>query len=297
MSAPSLVTRREAIRCATIAATAFTALAQASRAVAAASPSSNEKSPAVDRLHGVRLSVATISLRDLSASAAASVLAQLEIPCVSIYRTHAPFETGSPETCRTAADTFRQAGLQVATTSVVNLTGDEVAMRRAFENVRAAGLNLMTCRPTSEALPLLKKYVDEFDIRLAIHNHGPEDKLYPSPYDALKTVETLDARIGLCLDVGHTMRAGVDPAEAIRRCAHRLYDLHLKDSMALPGAEDIPVEVGRGRMDIPAILGAVIAVKYQGVVAFEYERLGVNPTIGLAESVGYVRGVLASLKT
>lgn len=295
MSAPPLVTRREALKCAALAAAALSPLARAAQTAAAPESSAAIGTPN-DRKRGVRLSVATISLRDLSVPAAAAVLKQLEIPCVSIYRTHAPFETGTPEACRSAADTFRQAGLQVATTSVVNLTGDEAAMRRAFENVRAAGIDLMTCRPTREALPRLGKYVEEFGIRLAIHNHGPEDKLYASPYDALQIIETLNPRIGLCLDVGHTMRANVDPAEAIRRCAHRLYDLHLKDSVALPGAEDIPVEVGRGRMNIPAILAAVIDVNYQGVVAFEYERLGVNPTIGLAESVGYVRGVLGSLK-
>lgn len=296
MSAPSLVTRREALKRAVVATAAMTPLARAAQNVIA--PESSSAIPIQsDNRERVRLSVATISLRDLSIPAAAAALKQLEIPYVSIYRTHAPFETGTPEACRNAADLFRQAGLRVATTSVVNLTGDETAMRRAFENVRASGIDMMTCRPTTEALPLLGKYVAEFGIRLAIHNHGPEDKLYPSPYEALKAVEALDSRIGLCLDVGHTMRANVDPAEAIRRCAHRLYDLHLKDSVAPPGAEDIPVEVGRGKMNISAILAATIEVKYQGVVAFEYERLGVNPTIGLAESVGFARGVLASLKT
>lgn len=294
MSDLLLPSRRDALKRAAVSVLALPVLSLARGLAAEASPPAVPPPPP-DRTHGLRLSVATISLRNLAPAAVASVLSQLEIPAVSIYRDHAPFETGTPDQCRATAEIFRAAGIAPATTSVVNLTNDEAAARRAFENTRAAGLSLMTCRPLPESLPLLEKLAREYDLRLAIHNHGPEDKLYPSPYEALKLIAPFDARIGLCLDVGHTMRAHVDPAEAIRRCAPRLYDVHLKDSLAFPGAEDVPVEVGRGRMDIPAILAALIAVKYAGVVAFEYERLGVNPMIGLAESVGYVRGLLRTM--
>jgi len=98
----------------------------------------------------------------------------------------------------------------------------------------------------------------------------------------------------LCIDTGHAWRAGTDPAEAIRKCHTRLYDIHLKDSLATPGAKDIPVEVGRGHMDIKGILAALIEVKYRRVVAFEYEKRS-NPVSGLAESVAYVRKVLTEM--
>jgi sugar phosphate isomerase/epimerase len=178
---------------------------------------------------------------------------------------------------------------------VVYLQNDEAAARRAFDNVRAAGMTMMTCSPAPDALPLLHDLVQEYDIRLAIHNHGPEDQAYPTPYEALELIGRYDARIGLCNDVGHTMRAGRDPAQSIRDSAPRLYDVHLKDSLAALGAKDIPVEVGRGRMDIRGILAALLDVRYSGAVAFEYERMGVNAITGLAESVGYVRGLLASM--
>lgn len=251
---------------------------------------------APDRMRGIKLGVATISLRDLSIESVVSVLKQLELGHVSIFRTHALFEKGTPEDCRVAAQKFRDGGINTWTTSVVNLPNDEAAVRHSFENVRAAGMTMMTCKPAPEALPLVERFVREYDIRLAIHNHGPEDKEYPSPREAMKLIKSLDSRIGLCVDVGHTMRAGVDPAQVIRDCASRLYDVHLKDSLAVAGAEDIPVEVGRGRMDIHAILAALVEVKYAGVVAFEYERMGVNAALGLAESVGYVRGMLAAME-
>ncbi len=292
-----LLTRRAALKTAAFSALALPLLSSLPRLVAA-EPASPAAPPAPDksRINRLKLGVASISLKDLTPAGAAGVLKQLEIPTVSIFRTHAPFEKGTPDECRAAADAFRAAGVEPITTSVVNLIDDEAAMRRAFDNVRAAGLSMMTCKPTPASLKLAERFAKEYDFRLAIHNHGPEDTLYPSPYEAMKLIESLDARIGLCIDVGHTMRAHVDAAEAIHRCAARLYDLHIKDTLALPGTlKDMPVEVGRGQMDIRAILQALIDVRYTGAVAFEYERGNVNPTIGLAESVGYVRGLLAAM--
>ncbi len=295
-----LLTRRAAVKRAAFSAVAIPLLGSLSRLGAATSPTStpaDSTAPAKKgRLGDLKLGVASISLKDLTAAGAAAVLKQLEIPCVSIFRTHAFFEKGDPDDCRKAAETFRAAGVEPATTSVVNLTNDEVAMRRAFDNVRAAGLSMMTCKPAPDCLKLAERFAREYDIRLAIHNHGPEDNLYPSPYEALKLIESLDSRIGLCIDVGHTMRAHVDPAESIRKCASRLYDLHIKDTLAIAGTlKDMPTEVGRGRIDTRGVLAALLDVNYTGPVAFEYERGNVNPTLGLAESVGFVRGTLATL--
>lgn len=290
------LSRRDALKCAALSALALPLAGVLPRTLAGEPVPSAPATPKRGRTRGLTLGVASISLKDLTPAAAAGVLQQLEIPCVSIFRTHAPFEKGTPDECRAAADAFRAAGVKPVTTSVVNLVNDEAATRRAFDNVRAAGLSTMTCRPEPAALPLLERFVKDYDIRLAIHNHGPEDKLYPSPFEAMRLIDKLDARIGVCVDVGHTMRAHVDAADAIRRCAPRLYDVHLKDTLALPGTlSDMPIEVGRGQMDIASILRALIEINYTGAVAFEYERANVNPTIGLAESVGYVRGMLAAM--
>jgi inosose dehydratase len=245
----------------------------------------------------LKLGVASISLRQLAVSEVIAVLKQLEIGFVSLHGAHASFEKDTSEKCAEVTKAFRDAGIEVATSSVVNLPNNEAAVRRAFDNARAGGLTLMTCKPALDAFPLIERFVKETNIRLAVHNHGPEDKVYPSPYDVLKAIEPFDSRIGLCLDVGHTMRAGVDPAKVIREASARLYDVHLKDSVAIPGSlTDLPTEVGRGRIDTKAIVAALIETKYSGVAAFEYERIGVNPTLGLAESVGYVRGLLGALK-
>jgi sugar phosphate isomerase/epimerase len=143
-------------------------------------------------------------------------------------------------------------------------------------------------------MPILDAMVKEFDIRLAIHNHGPEDKRFPSPYDVWKAVERFDERIGLCIDVGHTARARVDPAEAIRKCRARLYDLHFKDIDSTE-PDGNTIEAGRGVLDLQSILKATLDVGYSHLFSFEYEKDADDPVPGLAETVGYTRGLLAGM--
>lgn len=247
------------------------------------------------REHGLRLGVASYSTRMLSLDETIATLGVLRISNAGLYKAHCNWETATTDECRAVAEKLKAAGIALTGSGVVNLPNDEAKVRKAFENVRAAGMATMVCKPELAALPLVEKFVKEFDQRLAIHNHGPEDKFYPSPADVWKAVQPFDARIGLCLDVGHAMRAGADPAASIRQYAARLYDVHLKDSLAISGAiQDIPVEIGAGRIDTRGILRALLEIKYSGVVAFEYEKVGGNPVTGLAESIGYVRGMLAA---
>jgi sugar phosphate isomerase/epimerase len=158
----------------------------------------------------------------------------------------------------------------------------------------------MLCgRPTLDGLPLVEKLVKEYDIKVAVHNHGPGD-LYPTSEDAWKVIQNYDKRIGLCLDVGHAFRAGADPVTNIHKCHERLYEVHLKDTKGPKGGstkDPGPVAVGRGAMDIKAILSALLEVNYEGSVEFEYEEKTDDKTPGLAESIGYVRGMLAALRT
>jgi inosose dehydratase len=136
--------------------------------------------------------------------------------------------------------------------------------------------------------------VRQYDIQVAIHNHGPGDKTWPTPQSIYEKVCGLDKRIGLCMDIGHTLRIGVDPVVSAEKFADRLLDVHMKDVSAASPAGQC-VEAGRGVIDIPGFLRALVRINYRGVVSFEYEKDENDPLAGLAESVGYVRGVLAAI--
>ncbi len=191
---------------------------------------------------------------------------------------------------------FIKAGLIPLSVGNISMRDSNRDIRKSFEFAKDLGVPTIVCAPRRDAIPLLDQLVKEHDIKLAIHNHGPEDEgLFPSPYDAMDLVAKYDQRIGLCIDVGHTARAGVDPAEAIIKCKDRLYDVHMKDISEL-GDSNKPIESGRGILNTKSILTALLKINYQGLVGFEYEKDGKDPLPGLAESVGYVKGLLAGLK-
>jgi sugar phosphate isomerase/epimerase len=133
-----------------------------------------------------------------------------------------------------------------------------------------------------------------YDIKVAIHNHGPGDRFFPTPESVYDRVSSLDRRIGLCIDIGHTVRIGADLLGSVRKYGDRLFDLHIKDvTAATPQGAGTPL--GRGIIDIPGLVRALVEIKFKGVAAFEYEEQPDDPLAGLAESVGYMRGVIAAI--
>jgi inosose dehydratase len=245
---------------------------------------------------GLKIGVATYTLRELPIELAIQAVNRVGLKYVSIKNVKNHIDLShTAEERKQRAQLFKDAGIIALSVGNVAMRNGEAEIRRAFEFARDVGVSTMVCAPDKNSVPILDKLVKEFNIRLAIHNHGPEDKQFPSPYDVMQAVEKYDKRIGLCIDVGHTARAGVDPAESILKCRERLYDLHMKDISAL-GSRNTPIESGRGILNTKSILAALLKIKYQGLVGFEYEKDSKDPVPGLAESVGYVRGLLAGLK-
>jgi len=132
------------------------------------------------------------------------------------------------------------------------------------------------------------------DETLAIHNHEPGDKLYPTSESGYERIKDLDPRMGLCLDIGHTQRSGIDPSEAAEKVADRILDIHLKDVTAA-SAEGAPIEIGRGVIDICRFLRTILDLNYVGMASFEYEKDPKDPLPGVAESLGYIKGLLSQM--
>ncbi|HMG33060.1 MAG TPA: sugar phosphate isomerase/epimerase, partial [Blastocatellia bacterium] len=244
-----------------------------------------------DPWRGLRVGVASYTLRKMPLEAAIKAIQRVGLKYVSIKDFHLPLNS-TLEQRRAVAQKFKDAGITPLSCGNVSMENNEGEIRQAFEYARDIGLPTIVCSPHPDSMPILDRMVKEFNIRLAIHNHGPEDKRFPSPYDVWKAVQPHDARIGLCIDVGHTARSKVDPAEAIVKCRARLYDMHFKDIASLdPKAET--VEAGRGVLDLQAILRAAVKIQYQHLLSFEYEKDADDPLPGLAETVGYAKGLLA----
>ena len=170
----------------------------------------------------------------------------------------------------------------------------EAEADRAFAYARMVGVPLIVGAPDVSLLPYVEKKVKEYDLRLGIHNHGPDQKLYPGPDDVWDAIKNLDKRIGYCLDIGHTTRLGLDPVAAVKKYHERIFDFHVWDTDQ-PVKAGVCVESGRGIIDFPKFFTALREVKYKGTVSLEYTKDMADPLPGIAESIGYFRGVLAGL--
>jgi sugar phosphate isomerase/epimerase len=192
---------------------------------------------------------------------------------------------------KAAVADYIAAGITVSAVGTVYFRKPE-EFRKNFEYAKAAGVKVMVAGdPTPADLPAIEKLVKEFDIRFALHNHGPEDKLWPSPLTVLEAVKNMDPRMGCCIDVGHTMRTGTNVVDAIKKVGPRLFDVHMKD-LAKADSKESQVAVGAGIMPVREIFQTLINIKYAGNVDLEYEIFPDNPMPGVIESISYMRGVL-----
>lgn len=236
------------------------------------------------------LGLASYTLRKFPLDQTLAMTRRVGLKYICLKSFHLPLEA-SPEEIAAAAAKVKAAGIVLYGCGVVSM-GKPAEVDQAFDYAKAAGMKTIVASPKPELLPLVDKKVRESGIQVAIHNHGPGDKTYPTPQSIYEKVCELDKRIGICMDVGHTLRIGADPVESARKYADRLFDVHIKDvSAASPKGQT--VEVGRGIIDIPDFLRALVETKYSGIVSFEHEKDEDDPLAGLAESIGYVRGVLA----
>jgi sugar phosphate isomerase/epimerase len=195
-----------------------------------------------------------------------------------------------------ALEDYAAAGIKLHAAGTIYFDKDQdLDIRGKFEYCKRAGIPVIVAGdPAPETLPRIERFVREYDIRFAIHNHGPEDKLWHSPLDVLKAVKNMDPRMGCCIDVGHTVRTGTDVVQAIHEVGPRLFNVHIKDLTDFQDKES-QVVVGDGKMPVPKIFQALVDIGYKGFVDLEYEVHPDDPIPGVIASFAYMRGVLAGL--
>lgn len=254
----------------------------------------DRRDPARPGPPGVALGVASYSLRNFARDRAIEMVKALGTRFVNLKSVHLPYDL-SAEALAAARQEIATAGLVIVGGGLITFEGDsDDDVRKYFAYAKAAGMPLITATTDPKLLPRIERFAKQYDIQVAIHNHGPEDKHFPSPYDALRSVKNLDRRIGLCIDVGHTVRAGTDVVQAIADAGPRLLDMHMKD-LRDRTAVDSQCVVGEGAIPIAEILRQLEAIGYRGYVNLEYEIDPDAPLPGMKQSFAFLRGALAGL--
>lgn len=218
------------------------------------------------------------------------IMKRIAVTNLSLKDFHLPLDSNQ-EKINSVIGKFKSAGINVYTVGVIYMKSQE-SVNQAFEYARMAGVKMIVGAPNYELLPYVEKKIKEYDFRMAIHNHGPDNPLYPDATDIWNHLKDLDPRIGICIDIGHTTRDGQNPSVDIERYKSRIFDIHIKD-VDKASKEGKTVEIGRGIIDIPGVVAVLRKIRYTGECSLEFEKDMDDPLAGIAESIGYFKGVMA----
>jgi sugar phosphate isomerase/epimerase len=264
-------------------------------ATASAVPAFGEALKETGKPCPIKLGLCSYTFRNFSRAQLIGFMKQLNMTDLNVKDTkdHLPKDAAGEDQ---AINDYKAAGIKLHAAGAIYFpSSDETDIRGKFEYAKRAGIPVIVAGdPTPESLKWIERFVKEYDIKIAIHNHGPEDKFFPSPFDVLKAIKGLDPRIGVCIDVGHAVRANANVVEAIHATGSRLYDMHVKDLSGYTSREN-QVAVGQGVIPFREIFQALAEIKYPGYVDLEYEINADNPMPGVIESFAYMRGVLTGL--
>jgi len=213
------------------------ALTEPGAANAIAAPTGGSPAGETAESVGVKLGVASFSLRNFPREKAIQMTKALGTPYINFKSVHLPYDASSAEIAEARRE-IAAAGLEIVGGGLITFETDtDDGVRKYFDYAKAAGMPVIVGTCKSGVLPRVEKFAKRYDIKVAIHNHGPEDENFPSPYDVLKAAKGMDPRIGLCIDLGHTVRTGTDVVRAVTDAGPRLLDMHAKDLRDLKAVE------------------------------------------------------------
>lgn len=241
-----------------------------------------------------KLGMAGYSFVHFKLDQALAMMKKVDVHYLCIKDFHLPFNS-TDEQIATFHQTLKDSGVTGYGVGPIYMKTTE-EIDKGFDYARRVGVKLIVGVPNEELLPYVEKKVKEYDMRYAIHIHGPDIKLWPNASSVIDAVKNLDARMGLCFDMGHDARFGDDPIADLEKYAKRIFDIHLKNVTAA-SKEGKTCELSRGVIDIPAFVAMLRKVKYDGSCSLEYEKDMKDPLAGIAESIGYFKGVCEASKS
>jgi len=189
---------------------------------------------------------------------------------------------------------YKDNGIGIVSIGVQGFADDEAKERKYFEFVKRAGAKAMSCNfgvdKTPDSFRTAEKLADEYDVNLAIHNHGGHHWL--GSCQMLRHVfKTTSPRIGLCLDTAWALDSGEDPVKMVSEFGERLYGLHIKDFVFDRAGKPEDVVVGTGSLDLAGLVEACREVDFNGYAVLEYEGDVESPVPAVRKCVEAVRAV------
>lgn len=269
-----------------------------------------------DPYGGFKMGIQSYSLRAFDVETALEHSQKLGLKYWEAYSKHLPMSS-VPAKINEQKEMLNKAGITLAAYGVVGFDDNETKARQAFDFAKAMGLKSISANPKKDkaTFDLLEKLVAEYQIPIAIHNHGP-GALYDKVDDVLEMVEGRHPLIGACVDTGHYLRSDEDPVEVIHKLGKRVFGVHFKDVRTIHSEEEkerlrktlpknrvkhleqegkIFTILGEGELNIVGTLRALRKIGYTNSISLEYEENPENPLSDIELCLAAVRKGVAYL--
>lgn len=261
---------------------------------------SAQQSPAAPAPDTFKLGIAGYTFHKFKLDQTLEMLKKVDVRYLCIKDFHLPFKS-TDEEIAAFHEQCKASGVTGYGVGPIYMSGAE-EVNNAFAYAKRVGVKTLVGVPfkmvdkkrvaDAELCKLINDKVQEYDIKYAIHNHGPDmPELFPTAESGIAIIQNMDKRVGLCLDIGHELRDGKDPVKSMLDYADRIHDIHIKN-VTEASKKGRGIEMPRGLIDMPAFVRAVRKVQYSGVCSLEYEKDMNDPLLGIAESIGYFKGVM-----
>lgn len=270
------------------------AAGMAALSISSLTSAADEKDPYL----GLKMGLQSYSLREFKAEQALQHTKALGLKFWEAYPAHVPM-TAVPKQVQDHKDLLSTYGVTLMAFGVLPFDTNENAAREKFEFAKAMGIKSLSAdpKPDKETFDLLDKLCAEYDVAIAIHNHGPGHR-YNKISDVEKVVKDRHPKIGACVDTGHYLRSDEDPVEAVQRLGKRVFGCHLKDVKTIEkdGKRQKQFKIaGEGDLNVVALLKALKAMSYEYCLALEYEENAKNPLPDIEACLKHVRECAAKV--
>lgn len=225
---------------------------------------------------GAKLGIQSWTCRNMTFEEVIAFATKHQIKYLELFTAHFN-PRGTKEEMLAKKAALDKAGLVCYSFGVASTSMDKEDNRKLFEAAKLMGIQVIVVEPKNPAeWDNLEQLVKEYDIKLAIHNHG-KGTVYGDPATVKQILATRDSRIGVCLDIGWVTAAGFDAAKVFREYNGRVFDMHLKDKK-VEGPADKPVvldvEIGTGQANFKGIFEEIKKANWSGVLAIETDNAG-----------------------
>lgn len=206
--------------------------------------------------------------------------------------------TAPPEAIEKAQKKLDEAGMRLVGYYVGDWGKDEAEIRKIFEFGKKMGVQFFVGEPNPEQLKTIDKLAQEYQIKLAFHNH-PKDPNKPEyknwdPDEVMAMIKPYSPQIGICADTGHMLRSGLDPVEGLRKYEGRIVSMHVKDVNEKGGkGRDVPLGTGVG--NVKGQLEELKRQNFQGFIMIEYESNMEDNLADVKESLAFLRNTARDL--